>query len=262
VDATLTPISGQAPSLTVILTSDKSSPQSAGATIKWTASATDPDGDTLYYRFWMKGPATGNSWTIMQEWSTDNTWTWYTSSADIGDTDISVWIRDGHHKPPGSYDLERIVCEYQIASGTVGAISIHSSPSGAIICLETPVGMFVGPTVKTPHTFTNVPVGTSTITLSLDGYQDWSTNVQVIAGETTNVDATLIPTPTITGFLSVTSSPTGADIAIDGRPIGEKTPHTVPIDPGPHTIILTLAGYPDWTESAQGLAPYEAKTLQ
>jgi hypothetical protein len=57
--------------------------------------------------------------------------------------------------------------------------------------------MFVGPTVKTPYTFANVPVGTSTITLSLNGYLDWSTNVQVMAGETTYVHATLSPTPTL-----------------------------------------------------------------
>jgi uncharacterized membrane protein len=61
----------------------------------------------------------------------------------------------------------------------------------------------------------------------------------------------LIPTPTITGFLSVTSTPSGADILIDGRSIGEKTPHSVPIDPGTYTIKLTLEGYQDWTQSAR-----------
>ncbi len=57
--------------------------------------------------------------------------------------------------------------------------------------------------------------------------------------------------PSIDGFLSVTSTPSGADIAIDGRPIGEKTPHTAPLMPGPHTIKLTLADYQDWTERVQ-----------
>lgn len=55
------------------LTPDRSSPQLAGTTIKWTASATGPDGDPLYYQFRLKGPATGNLWTIMRDWSTDNT---------------------------------------------------------------------------------------------------------------------------------------------------------------------------------------------
>jgi hypothetical protein len=104
---------------------------------------------------------------------------------------------------------------------------------------------------NTQHTIAEVFPGTHTIELRLEGYEVWSESVQVMAGETTYVDATMIPTPTITGFLSVTSSPTGADIAIDGRPIGEKTPHTVPIDPGRHTIKVTLAGYPDWTGRAR-----------
>jgi hypothetical protein len=58
------------------LTPDRSSPQLAGTTIKWTASATDPDGDPLYYQFRLKGPATGNSRAIKRDWSTARTWTW------------------------------------------------------------------------------------------------------------------------------------------------------------------------------------------
>ena len=104
------------PPVNPTLTPDKSSPQPAGTTIKWTASATDPDGDQLYYRFWLKGLSTGNSWSIKRDWSTDNTWTWSTSSADIGDTDISVWIRDGHHAPPDKYNIEKIVYDYKITA--------------------------------------------------------------------------------------------------------------------------------------------------
>jgi predicted metal-dependent enzyme (double-stranded beta helix superfamily) len=107
---------GNQPPVNPTLTPDKAEPQTAGTSITWTASATDPDGDTLSYQFWIKGPATGNSWTIMQSWSTDNTWTWSTSSADIGDTDISVWIRDGHHEPPDKYDLEKVYSCYTIQS--------------------------------------------------------------------------------------------------------------------------------------------------
>jgi hypothetical protein len=101
------------PPVNPTLTPDKSSPQPAGTTIKWTASATDPDGDTLSYRFWLKGPATGNSWQIKRDWSTDNTWTWHTTLSDVKYNDISVWIRDGHHASTGNYDLEKIV-NYEI----------------------------------------------------------------------------------------------------------------------------------------------------
>jgi hypothetical protein len=125
-----------------------------------------------------------------------------------------------------------------------GFLSLTSTPSGADIAIDgRPIGE------KTPHTAPLMP-GPHTIKLTLVGYQDWEERAQVTGGSTTNVHATLIPPPTLTGFLSVTSSPAGADIAIDGRPIGEKTPNTMPIDPGSHTIKLTLSDYQDWTGSA------------
>ena len=70
-----------------------------------------------FWWFWIRGPSTGNSWTIMRDWSTDSMWTWYTSSADVGDTISSVRIRDGHHEPTSSYDLADFY-EYTIVSPT------------------------------------------------------------------------------------------------------------------------------------------------
>jgi parallel beta-helix repeat protein len=93
-----------------------------------------------------------------------------------------------------------------------GAISVTSSPSGAIIELD----CFVGPTITTPYTFTNVPAGTHTIKLSLEGYPDWSTSVHVIAGTTSSVHATLTP---MAGQTSTTPQPstgkthTGEDLS-------------------------------------------------
>ncbi|NAS88761.1 hypothetical protein C4E24_03345 [ANME-1 cluster archaeon AG-394-G21] len=125
-----------------------------------------------------------------------------------------------------------------------GFLSVASTPSGADIAID---GRSIGE--KTPNTMPIDP-GPHTIKLTLAGYLDWTGSAHVTGGSTTDVHATLIPTPTITGFLAVASTPSGADIAIDGRSIGEKTPNTMPIDPGPHTIKLTLAGYLDWTGSA------------
>jgi parallel beta-helix repeat protein len=107
---------------------DKSEPQPAGTAITWSASATEPDADTLYFRFWVRGPSTGDSWIIIRDWSTENTWTWLTTTADIGDTDIAVWIRDGHHEPTNSHDLELVISNYQIVSGTC-KVQITSEPS-------------------------------------------------------------------------------------------------------------------------------------
>lgn len=68
-----------------------------------------------------------------------------------------------------------------------GSISVTSEPSGATIHLEGSVDL----SIKTPFTFTDVPVGTYTLELSLDGYEDWSTNVDVMTGETSYVHAIL-----------------------------------------------------------------------
>ncbi|MCK4732250.1 MAG: hypothetical protein KAT65_07310, partial [Methanophagales archaeon] len=60
-----TPSAKNLPPFSPTLTADKPEPQPAGTAITWTASATDPDGDNLYYRFWISGPA--NYCTTMRE---------------------------------------------------------------------------------------------------------------------------------------------------------------------------------------------------
>ncbi len=77
---------------------------------------------------------------------------------------------------------------------TTGTIHITSSPSGAAIELDGERA--VGPMSTTPTTITTSP-GTHTIKFTLAGYQDWSTSVEVTAGGTSHVHATLTPTPKI-----------------------------------------------------------------
>jgi hypothetical protein len=93
----------QPPTL-ISLKPDKASSQSAGTTIKWTATASDPDREPIYYRFWLKGPSTGNAWTVAQDWSSKNQWTWATSGNDAGSYSVYVYARDGSHNPVTSYD--------------------------------------------------------------------------------------------------------------------------------------------------------------
>jgi hypothetical protein len=78
-------------------------------------------------------------------------------------------------------------CKIEIASEATGTISVTSEPSGATTHLEG----YAGPSIKTPHTFSNVPVGIYTLELSLDGHEDWSTNVYVMTDETSYVHAIL-----------------------------------------------------------------------
>ncbi|MDV2482001.1 PEGA domain-containing protein [Methanoculleus sp. Wushi-C6] len=71
-----------------------------------------------------------------------------------------------------------------------GSIAVTSSPSGAEIYVD---NAYKG---ITPLTVEGIGAGTHTVMLALGGYSDWSTSVQVGAGSTASVSASLAPTPT------------------------------------------------------------------
>ena len=98
------------------LNPNRPSPQVAGTTITWTANAYDRDGDSILYRFWLRGPSTGNVWKVIRDWSTSNTWTWFTDSGDAGEYDLYVYVRDGKHRPSGSYDSGTGYGDYRLTS--------------------------------------------------------------------------------------------------------------------------------------------------
>ncbi|MCK4732678.1 MAG: hypothetical protein KAT65_09500, partial [Methanophagales archaeon] len=97
---------------------NKFSPQYSGTKITWSACAIDAEGDQdiLWYRFWLKGPETGNVWESRRYWSTSNTWTW--TSTVSGDYDIEVWVRDNFIPPlsedPDGWDVYATYWEYEI----------------------------------------------------------------------------------------------------------------------------------------------------
>jgi hypothetical protein len=86
------------------ITPDKKSPVAAGTAVKWTAKATDADKDPISYRFWLKGPSTGNAWKIVQDWSIKNQWTWKNAPSNVGSYSVYVYARDGKHAPLNGYD--------------------------------------------------------------------------------------------------------------------------------------------------------------
>ena len=79
------------------LTSDSLSPQSAGSVVLWMTKATDPDGDTIQYRFFLNG----NS---MTDWSPQSFWVWSNTKVNPGENHIEVCIRDGRHANTDSSD--------------------------------------------------------------------------------------------------------------------------------------------------------------
>jgi hypothetical protein len=147
-----------------------------------------------------------------------------------------------------------------------GSIGVTSTPSGANVYLDNAYRGF------TPLTLDAVPNGNHAVILRLDGYEETSQTISVM-GDLQPVNAVLktraTPSPTaattgqatgsttvkpgqtvappepVSGSLSVTTSPPGALVYVDGEMKG-VTPAIIPgLPAGAHSVHLVLAGYSD-----------------
>ncbi len=132
---------------------------------------------------------------------------------------------------------------------TAGSLYVLSSPANANIYLD---GVYKG---RTPMTITDISSGMHTLEIDHPGYYDWRSSVEVPAGGTKTLSATLNPMPSASsGWIYVSSSPGGASVTLDGNSVGQ-TPYSGSlklnnIATGSHNVALILAGY----------APYSAQT--
>jgi hypothetical protein len=132
---------------------------------------------------------------------------------------------------------------------TPGALYVISSPTDSNIYIDT---VYKG---RTPMTVSNLATGTHILEVDHSGYYDWKSTVDVPAGGTKTISATLNPMPTSSvGWIYVSSSPGGASVTLDGNAVGQ-TPYSGSlklnnIGTGIHSVTLSLAGH----------APYSAQT--
>ncbi len=89
-------LSPNLPPKLVGLTADKTNPV-LGDIVQWTANATDPDSDRIYYKFLENG-------IVVNDWASSNSWIWNTSTAAPGDHKITVLARDAKHSALDSFD--------------------------------------------------------------------------------------------------------------------------------------------------------------
>ncbi|NYT02690.1 MAG: hypothetical protein GKC10_08045 [Methanosarcinales archaeon] len=90
-----------------------------GSTVVFAAQASDQDGDRVLYQFWLNGPATGNIWKAMTNWTEVGIWNWTTTAADAGNNILEVRVRDGRHADADRWD-DLLTLEYFIEEGTAG----------------------------------------------------------------------------------------------------------------------------------------------
>jgi hypothetical protein len=148
---------------------------------------------------------------------------------------------------PGYRDFEQII---GVESGettrvyhefvpAIGTIIVSTFPTGANIYLD---DVFYG---KTNTALTNIPAGLYTIRVSLEGYADKSASLYVTDGMSTSFHHNFELVPT-TGSLSIKTQPEGAVIYLDGRERGLSNRVFDGIEPGTHTLTLTMEGFKDW----------------
>jgi hypothetical protein len=123
-----------------------------------------------------------------------------------------------------------------------GSLYVTSTPSNAMIYLD------AGYKGRTPLMLSGISSGSHTIELDLSGYYDWKSSVSVPVGGTYTVNANLIAIPSSsTGWVSLTSSPAGATVYLDGTLAGLTAQNGVlridNVRAGDHTIRVEKAGY-------------------
>ncbi|MDO9325425.1 MAG: PEGA domain-containing protein [Methanoregula sp.] len=129
---------------------------------------------------------------------------------------------------------------------TTGWVYVSSSPGGASVILD---GTNYGQTPGSGSLKLNsIGIGEHTVTLTLAGYQTYTTRVTVYANTVSEVSGLLQPTGPKAGVgeVSVSSTPAGANVMIDNNFVG-ITPLTLKdISAGSHVITIELTGYQDY----------------
>ena len=143
----------------------------------------------------------------------------------------------------------------QIVGNQIGWLTFHTNVDGATIYIN---GNPAGTTVNQEYTYTVYLDGSpssmpSTAYAAKSGYD----NSQVVsvsipsAGETNNYYMTLNPLTPSTGTIYAQSSPTNAQVYIDGTYYG-LTPHSITgLSVGSHSVLIQKSGYQDWSSTAQ-----------
>jgi hypothetical protein len=116
-----------------------------------------------------------------------------------------------------------------------GSVLLQSTPSGAKIMIDG-----VDTHFSTPYNVTGLPVGSHTITLSMDDYFDDSFTVQLQQDAALMLNRTL---KTSTGSSYIDVKPAGASVYVDGIYAGVSPVNLMKYPAGPHTYTIACDGY-------------------
>ncbi len=125
---------------------------------------------------------------------------------------------------------------------TTGDLQIVSEPAGARVDIDGQTR----PEWVTPFLADKLTAGKHNVTFTMPNFATEKRTVDVVAGKKGSVDAKLTTT---VGTIKIASTPAGADILLNGKPTGQKTPATLNLPPGNHSLKIHHEGYQDETQN-------------
>ncbi|MCQ1537776.1 PEGA domain-containing protein [Methanocalculus taiwanensis] len=153
-----------------------------------------------------------------------------------------------------AYDTITVLLSLPVVQSTpstkMGDIDIRATSGLTILLDGVPMG-------ATPSVLRGVSTGIRVIELKSGSYYSWSERVAVSEGATVIINANPRALPK-TGSVSVTSSPSGYPIIINGANTGTSTPGTITgLTTGLQIVELRAPGYNNWKRS---VTVYPGKT--
>jgi hypothetical protein len=137
-----------------------------------------------------------------------------------------------------------VIAPAPVAAVVTGEALIDSSPQGA----QFQVDGKSDPAWVTPFTLSDLTLGRHIISVNKAGYSSDIRSVEAVAGSKASLLVHLSP---VNALVVVSSTPPGANIVIDGKPVGRVTPSQFAMEKGSHTILLRKQGFLDETVTTE-----------
>lgn len=120
-----------------------------------------------------------------------------------------------------------------------GELRFDSQPRGASVKIDN----WTEPTWITPFKAAHLEAGKHTVVFSKAGYIQEQRTLTVTAGKNVPLSIQLSPAGS---RLEVSSTPSGANIEVDGKDTGQVTPAEVIVAKGEHTVLVRKLGFSDF----------------
>lgn len=131
-----------------------------------------------------------------------------------------------------------------VPAAALGELTIETNPPGAQIELDGATDT----TWVTPIALTNIQPGKHSITVTKPGYTPDTRTIEVASGAKATA---VLRLSQLSATLIVKSDPPGANIYVDSKDSGTRTPAQISVGKGQHLVLVRKEGYLDETMSAQ-----------